>query len=363
MKIAIVIVIVLLILIGLFIFIKSRPAKIIPITQLLDEEVKKYSRNFQPAIAIGVYKQGKVVFKNYGDQISNQTIFQIGSVSKLLTASSFQILVDQEQLSYNTTLADLLSDLPLDSRLRSISLLDLATHSSGLPSVPKPLMDYVEQQAGKDNVSITPYSYLNEQMMLDYLQNPIDLNNKKVFAYSNYGMGLLGYLLARSQHSSYEDVVKSRLLDPLNMSNTFIRHQATNELIQGHRADGKTNPAWTFGALEAAGAFNSNTQDMMKFIIANLDQTSPLHNSLIKTHIAQKGGETGIGWMQPNAIDKLAGNSDMLWHNGMVGGFASYIAIDKQEQTGLIFLSNHAIDTTMVGTMIMRRLKNAEFNE
>ena len=224
-------------------------------------------------------------------------------------------------------------------------------------------MEYVEKTAGKENISINPYSYLNEQMILDYLNNPVDLSNKKTFSYSNFGMGLLGSLLAEKNHSSYEHVVSSILLTPLEMKNTFIQKQDISKLIPGHTADGKTTPPWTFGSLEAAGAFNSNAQDMMKFIVANLDEKSPLFSTLVKTHRPQKNGETGIGWMQPNAIDKLAGNSGMVWHNGMVGGFASYIAIDKQQKTGLIFLSNHAIDTTMVGTMIMRRLKNTVFDE
>jgi CubicO group peptidase (beta-lactamase class C family) len=53
--------------------------------------------------------------------------------------------------------------------------------------------------------------------------------------------------------------------------------------------------------------------------------------------------------MLPGFLDKLAGNKNMLWHNGMAGGYASFIAIDKVHNYGIIILSNKAIDVTNFG--------------
>lgn len=343
---------------GLIVFLKKRPVKSIPVDQMLDEVVSKYCRYIQaPAIAIGVYKNGKILFKNIGDSVTENSIFQIGSLSKLFTTSCFQILVDEKKISYSSSIADILTYSEIDLRVKKITLLSLATHTSGFPSVPKLFVAHLKKQIRKDEFLVNPYSYFNKQLMIEYLKNPLDINGKNKFEYSNYGMGLLGYLLAEKNQTSFEVLIEQTILKPLNVSNSFISKQGLNTIVNGFTTKGKPTPPWTFGALEGAGAFNASSGDMMKFIIANLDPHSPLFNFFVKTHERQKNGKTGIGWMQPSVIDKLMGNASMVWHNGMVGGFASYLAIDKKERTGVVFLSNHSIDVTFVGATIMRRLK------
>ena len=112
---------------------------------------------------------------------------------------------------------------------------------------------------------------------------------------------------------------------------------------------------WTFSSLAGAGAFNSNAEDMMKFIQANIENGSILSQTLKKMHEPKFGGDTGVGWMQPTFLDRFFGNKTVVWHNGMVGGYASYVSIDTKTKTGIVIFSNKAVDVTMLGMMLTRQ--------
>ena len=88
-----------------------------------------------------------------------------------------------------------------------------------------------------------------------------------------------------------------------------------------------------------------------RLLILNEKETK-LSKSLIKTHQQQLNGETGLGWILPSNADKLLGNESIVWHNGMAGGYASFLAIDKKNNYGVIVLSNKAVDVTKLGMKI-----------
>jgi CubicO group peptidase (beta-lactamase class C family) len=79
-------------------------------------------------------------------------------------------------------------------------------------------------------------------------------------------------------------------------------------------------------------------------------------------HMPQFGGDTGIGWMQPTFLDKLFGNRTFIWHNGMVGGFSSYVSVDPAGRTGIVVLANKAVDITMLGMMLTRQARTQSWS-
>jgi CubicO group peptidase (beta-lactamase class C family) len=135
-----------------------------------------------------------------------------------------------------------------------------------------------------------------------------------------------------------------------------------DHLVQGYTKNGTPNPIWTFSVLAGAGAFNSDAEDMLKFIRANIEDDSVLSQTLKKMHPQQFGGSTGIGWMLPTFIDKFVGNRAVVWHNGMVGGYASYVSIDTKAKTGIVILSNKAVDVTMLGMMLTRQARTQSWS-
>jgi CubicO group peptidase (beta-lactamase class C family) len=334
----------------------------------IDSEAKKFiNSRISQGLVIGIYKDGKSFIKGYGTVDRESTVvpvsttsFQIASVSKIFTASLLQILCDEGIINMDTTLGELIgSSISLSSAAQQVTLKQLVTHTSGFPSVPKPLLAKIIKLVGEENLMLDPYSHLDPQFIFDYLRTTEDKLKPGRFKYSNFGMGLLGHILENATGRDFESLVAEKVLVPLDMRGTGITltQEMEDQLARGYTAKGELAPMWTFSSLAGAGAFNSNVEDMMRFIRANIEDDSSNSQSFKKMHVPQFDGVTGIGWMQPTFLDKVFGNRKIIWHNGMVGGYASYVSIDLDAKIGTVVLMNKAIDITMLGMMLTRQVR------
>ncbi|PQJ08711.1 hypothetical protein CJD36_022865 [Flavipsychrobacter stenotrophus] len=333
----------------------------------LDKQVQKtLAKENTYGLVIGVYKDGSNFVKGYGTLLKGEnlspdgaSIFELASTSKLFTTSLLQILCDRGIVHLDDKIADLLREqISLPASAANTTLRQLATHTSGFPSLPQSLMDKMQDEAN-------PYKDLKTQDLYDYLTTCIGKKAEGKFEYSNFGMGLLGHILALKVGSDYEVAVQRELLNPLNMSHTFVTLDSNmvDNIAQGYNGNGEPAPIWTDNVLTGAGSFLSNASDMLLFIRANLDKHHPLYSVLVKTHAQQLGGETGLGWLLPGGQEKFIGNTTVLWHNGMAGGYASYIAIDTIFGNGLIILSNKSEDLTGRGNMLMRMINTQSWKQ
>ncbi len=319
------------------------------------------------SLVIGVFKDGESFIKGYGTVSKESgaaadasTVFQIASVSKLFTASMLQLLCDEGVVKMDDTLGALIGDtVALSTAAREVTLKQLVTHTSGFPSIPKPLESAATKLVAKENLMQNPYAHLGPEYIFEYLKTTEDKREPGKFEYSNFGMGLLGHVLEIVTKRNFESLVSEKILAPLNMGHTAITltPQMTLNLAQGYTDSGEPAPLWTFRALAGAGAFNSNVNDMMRFVRANIEGGSAMSQTFKKMHVPQFGGDTGIGWMQPTFIDRFVGNQSVVWHNGLVGGYASYVSIDTKAKTGLVILSSKALDVTLLGMMLTRQVR------
>lgn len=308
-------------------------------------------------LVIGVYKNGRSFTKGYGTVMKGKSIapngetsFELASTSKLFTTTLLQILCDRGIVHLDDKIADLLRDhVILPAAAANTTLRHLATHTSGFPSLPQSMLEKMQDENN-------PYKDLKTQDLYDYLKTCTDKNPEGGFEYSNLGMGLLGHILALKMGCDYEEAVQRELLRPLGMNHTFVTIDSGNAagIAQGYNELGNPTPVWTDSVLTGAGSFLSSAADMLLFIRANVDKTHPLHTSLAATHIPQSGTDMALGWMLPDGYDKFVGNKTILWHNGMAGGYASYIAIDPITGNGIIVLSNKSIDITSKAHILMR---------
>ena len=338
----------------------------------LDSEVMKLiDHDASYGMVIGVYKDGRSFIKGYGTVSkasatvpSASTVFQIASVSKLFTASLLQILCDEGALRMDATLAELIGDsMALSPAAQQVTLKQLATHTSGFPSFPKSHVIKAIELAGKENL-MHPYSHLGPKYIFDYLETTEDKREPGRFEYSNFGMGLLGHVLELVTKKSLESLAAEKLFAPLDMRNTAISltPEMKEHLAQGYTASRQPSPIWTFSALAGAGAFNSNAEDMMKFVRANIEDGSNMSRTLKKMHEPQFGGDTGIGWLQPMFLDRFFGNKTVVWHNGIVGGYVSYVSVDIKNKTGIVVLFNKAVDVRMLGMALTRQVRTQSWS-
>jgi CubicO group peptidase (beta-lactamase class C family) len=367
--IGIVILIIVLIVLGLFIYIKYKSNHIEDQKDLeasIERQALKFIQDGKSiGLVIGIVKDEKTLIKGFGsiskdDHIApdSLSIFELASTSKLFTTSTLQLLADERVLNLDDKINSILSNR-LATSANNTTLLHLATHLSGFPSLPNSILAKMMDETN-------PYKDLSTQDIYEYLKTCESKKNEGNFEYSNFGMGLLGLLLELRTGIKYEQLVKEKLLYPIGMKHTFITVDSLNaqKIIQGFDEKGSPTPIWTDNCLTGAGSFLSNATDMIKFIKANLVAfEEPISKSLIKTQKKQLIGETGLGWLMPSAIDRLLGNKDIVWHNGMAGGYASFIAIDKTNNYGVIIMSNKAVDVTTFGMKIVRTIRTQSWKK
>lgn len=335
---------------------------------LIDKKTEKFiQENKINGLVIGIVKNGKTTFKSYGTTEEgmnilpdSNTVFELASTSKLFTTSTLQLMIDSGELKTNDKIQSILSGIvTLPDNAQNTTLQHLATHLSGFPSLPNSFL-------AKMTDTTNPYKDLLLSDLYEYLKTCEGKQADGTFEYSNFGMGLLGQLLALKAGQDYEQLIKNRLLIPLAMNNTFVTIDSRNiqSIIQGYDENGQKAPVWTDHVLTGAGSFLSNAADMVKFIKANLDEkNAPISPSLLKTHLPQLDGTTGLGWILADKYDKFLGNKNIIWHNGMAGGYSSHLVVDKSNNYGFIILSNKPADLSKLAMDLMNGIRTQSWAE
>jgi serine-type D-Ala-D-Ala carboxypeptidase/endopeptidase len=277
--------------------------------------------------------------------LDGRTVFEIGSASKVLTATLLADMVRRGEVNLADPVARLLPpSVRVPSRDgRDITLETLATHTSGLPRLPSNLAP-----ANPEN----PYADYSVDQLYQFLGTyQLTRGIGDVYEYSNLGAGLLGHALALRLGKSYEQAVTERVLAPLGMKDTRIAlpPEMKGRLAQGYAATGYAVPYWDLPTLAGAGAIRSTVDDLLTFVAANLGSAGkPPPPFLEATHAARheagKAGQIGLGWHIRRGDDV-----EIVWHNGGTGGFHSFVGFDKKRRIGVVVLHNSAASIDDLG--------------
>src|SRR5262249_18223278 len=141
-----------------------------------------------------------------------------------------------------------------------ITLLDLATYTSGLPRMPSNF-------APKDPNN--PYIDYTAERLYDFLSNhTLRFKPRTHYEYANLGFGLLGHVFELRAGCSYEELVVSRICAPLGMDDTRITLSGSMQqrLARGHNSALAPVANWDFLAMAGAGALRSTANDLLKFL-------------------------------------------------------------------------------------------------
>jgi D-alanyl-D-alanine-carboxypeptidase/D-alanyl-D-alanine-endopeptidase len=295
-----------------------------------------------PSIVAGmIFPDGSTRIVAYGmagngKRVDENSIFEIGSVTKTFTATLLSDMAQRGEVRLTEPVAELLpAGVSVPSRNgRQITLLDLATHSSGLPreATNLPSKDINRPYAGYTAAEL--YAFLRTYRLA---RDPGATSE-----YSNVGEGLLGQALALRSGKTYEELVRERILDPLHMTSSGINlpGDLRPHLVRGHDADGALVPPFDMGVLAGAGSLRSTVVDMLKFAAANLDSgNGELQRAIAVTHIPRRrfGQEQiGLNWINQQGI---------LWHNGGTIGCSSFIGIDPKQHVAIVVLSNSRMES------------------
>jgi D-alanyl-D-alanine-carboxypeptidase/D-alanyl-D-alanine-endopeptidase len=282
--------------------------------------------------------------------VDGDTVFEIGSVTKVFTSLVLADMVQHGEVKLDDPISKYLpKSVKVPTRNgKEITLVDLATHTSGLPRLPDNLSPKDERN---------PYADYTVEQMYDFLSRCTltrDIGEK--YEYSNFGVGLLGHILALKAGTNYEALVVQRVCRPLGMTNTMITltPELKARLATGHNELGKPVENWDLGALAGAGALRSTANDMLKLAAANAglvntDLSTAMELEQTPRHDA--GSPTlkiGLGWHISTKYD-----AELIWHNGGTGGYHSFVGFDKKSKRCVVVLANSANSIDDIGCHLL----------
>ena len=307
-----------------------------------------------PGFSVAVINKNKIDWsKAIGndkneDEISINSLFSICSISKLFTSIGIMQLVSEGKLNLNDPLKkhlpffDLVQTYPDSS---PITIRNILTHSSGLP-----------RESNQPYWSNIDLNFPTKKEVINGLSKQKTLYPaNKYFQYSNLGLTLLGYLIEEVSGVPYDKYISDKILNPLGMNSTktfMDRKQYGKELTVGFGAENRKRkreivPYFNALGIDPAAGFTSNTIDLAKFAIWQLDLLSGENTSeilpkdmLLQMHQIQftdtlskvKRG-LGFGIYSQN-------NENLVGHGGSCPGYKTQLTIDSKEEKAYIALIN-----------------------
>ncbi len=274
------------------------------------------------------------------------TVFEIGSISKVFTAALLADMVRRGEVSLEDPVAKLLpASVHVPSRDgREITLLSLATHSSGLPRMPTNFTPKDPENPYADYTVAQMYEFLSSYK----LPRPVG----ETVEYSNLGVGLLGHALALRLGKSYEAAVAERILRPLGMKDTAVvlTPGMKSRMSVGHAGGGYATSNWDLPTLAGAGGIRSTVNDMLTFLAASLGSGPAAVRAALEMSQAPRletkapPGHVGLAWQ----IRDDEGVR-IIWHNGGTGGFHSFAGLDGARRLAVVVLYNSSASIDDLG--------------
>jgi D-alanyl-D-alanine-carboxypeptidase/D-alanyl-D-alanine-endopeptidase len=315
-------------------------------------------------IALGVWSDGEEWTFGRGrlgrqrpESPRPDTIFEIGSVTKVFTATVLADMVEEGLVALDDPVQRYLPEgVELPVRGRPVTLGDLATQTSGLTRLPPGFVRRSLRQRSNPFAGYTESDLRRATSRARLRSNP-----GEKLRYSNFGFGLLGHVLARRADRSFEQLVLERVGEPLALADTrvSIPREACARFASGHDRRGREVPHWDLAALAGAGGLRSTVADLLRFLELQL-QPPPtrLGRAARATHEPRvRRGKLAqcLGW----ARLPLRGSShQLLWHNGGTGGFRSFVGFVEELHVGVAVLSNSSRSVDAIGFRLLEAIES-----
>ncbi len=318
------------------------------------DEVDKFVRMVMqernvPGAGVAVIKNGKIVKKQgYGVAnlelnvpVTTETVFEIGSVSKQMTAAAIMLLVEDGKINLDEKISKYLPDTP-DS-WKNVSVRNLLTHTSGIKSYTGIGVGFeLSKHLSRDEFIKTLAKY------------PLDFETGSRYSYSNSGYNLLGFIIEAASGKSYWDFMRERIFKPHGMTATFdrdpkyiVKNRATGYELENGKFIGRD---YDLTDLFSAGAIISTVGDLAKWDAAWRNDTLLKKESkaeVWKPFILNDGKANpyGFGW---NVADFRS--HKLVSHSGSTAGFNAQISRFIDDDLSVIVLTNLG-DAGFAGTI------------
>ena len=327
------------------------------------------------ALVIGIITPGKpaqVLSYGYTDSdkrvpVTGDTLFAMGSVTKGVTAEMAALLVQNNTLRWNDRIGPRLPQYKnLSADAQNITLEQLASHTSGLPR-----QNFDLAMLGK----LVRYVFTGEPFYddldrgdyQDYLSTFKAPENVTV-NYSNLGYAILDNVLEQTTSRTIPEMATQSLFTPLGMKHTGYQPEKLPGYLQrarGHAGDqpkfiarGEVVPEWRFSHnMVGAASLWSTGNDLLIYLQAHLSASG--HPELDRAfadattlrHVQNPEDSAALGWLGYSAYGQT-----LLYQSGFIGGYSSYIGMDKRHGNAIVVLQNSFNWQNDIGHRLLLRM-------
>jgi CubicO group peptidase (beta-lactamase class C family) len=345
----------LLIISNLILFAQQTPSFI---TDSLDVYVNRGLQQWQiPGAAVLVVKDGKIIVaKGYGvkelgtnDKVDENTLFMIGSNTKAFTGTALALLENEGKLNLDDKVVKYLPDFKMKDEwiTNHLNLLDIVSHRMGFETFQGDFMYWTSDLTANEVIE-----------KFEMLTPKYDFRTK--YGYTNAGYALAGKVIQKVSGLRWEDYLKEKIFNPLNMSRTVALSTAfakSENVSKPHSiVNGKVIvlPFENIDNLAPCGSIGSSVLDLSHWIIAQLDSGKFNGETAIPFSVIQKTRQPlsierrvrhpynkthfllyGMGW----AFQDYEGR-EIIAHTGGVNGFVTSVTLVPEEKLGIVVLTN-----------------------
>lgn len=305
-----------------------------------------------PALSVGIIDGENVYILHKGKLLdgrepSRSTLYEIASLTKTFTGTLLAFAIVEKRVRIDDDIRLYLQDsFPnLVYEGHPITFRHLVTHQSGLPNMFPNVPDLFAEPNWDElpsRINELQQGFSKEDFFKALSKTRLDTLPGAGFNYSNAGANLLGYLLEEIYATSFDDLLKNKILTPLGMKNTYIgkANLPTEQPAQGQNANRVPMPFRVEKEMNAEGGIFSTIDDMLKYMKYHLNE----ENTVVATsHMPLWEGkfgdfEAGLFWQ----INKDGKNPVRIFQNGGSYGTSSWITLIPEKDIGVFIITNIA---------------------
>ncbi|MGG1921824.1 MULTISPECIES: serine hydrolase [Chryseobacterium] len=299
-----------------------------------------YKKNPEVGISVGFISNNEEYYTAYGNvnkesksRIDENSLFEIASITKILTANLIAQAVIEHKIKLNDYIDDYLpKEYILHESLKNkIRIADLASHQSGLPDIDfAKLIELNPQQ---------PISNVTQNNLTALINTCNELKDYGKYRYSTIGYTLLGQILEKVYGKSYDTIIREKLTNPLKMTTTLMKNFNVKNKTTGHNQDGGIQEFFNWNVIAPSGLVKSNSADMIRFLKVVLnDKTKVGQAAVIGEKIFYKDDKREIGLGLHISTDD---QNTLYLKSGDSMGQSSVICYNRAKKWGIIILLDH----------------------
>lgn len=350
----------------------------------------KMKKSGMTGVSIAIIKDNQIDrIINYGDAdrekdipITNDTVFQIASVSKTVTATAVMQLVEKGTIKLDDDINTFLPisivhpkfpDTPITFRM-------LLNHTSGIDNNWKLYDSLYTSNSGGGDSTVTLAQFMKDFLIpgekwYDEEKNFTKNKPGSAFNYSNVGYGLLGYLVEEITKTPFPEYTQQHIFDPVGMKHTKWLHKdlLSNDVLSV-QYDAKHKPLMPYSfPTYPDGTLKTTTTEFAKFYLAIMNGGKAENGTILSQATLDEmfkpqsdNGNQALGWSY-SALDSLylkgVSKGKVIGHNGSDPGVLTITMFNPDNKSGLILFFNHELNLSLkslnLHSMVKRLVKES----